>query len=588
VDTDDYQVTEDSKTDSASVDTDDYQVTEDSKTDSASVDTDDYQVTEDSKTDSTETTIMEHSAAAKVDEEAPVVKKKRAPTKPKEVATDNEDIDDAADAKVDEEAPVVKKKRAPAKPKKAITDNEDIDDAADAKVDGEAPVAKKKRAPAKSKKATTDNEDIDDAADAKVDEAAPVAKKKRAPAKSKKATTDNEDIDDAADAKVDKEAPVAKKKRAPAPAKPKKPTTDNEDDGDATETNLPITPPVTPPKKRGRKASTADDADVNGSTPKPKASKKAKITESPEDSAEVTTSQESPSTTKTGTLRKRAAVTKDKAVARGLPTSMKECSEADRMLLHMKDVEAKPWAEIRATWKAMTGQDTASSTLPNRYNRLKVNLMALEEGDVSVTIIPSLALDYSWFLRSTSKTQAQISPLLLSMQPLPPSLSSIIPDSTNTLAHISTPSISPQLLSSLPHPFCPTIFSSPRSHPIPSQLLHLLLPPNLPPHNLPTLSNLLLLHLQAPRLLSAKASIDTEYAEYIAKFASEKWAKVQKAMEAQGTTNKYPSGFLQKEFQKLEAAGATEDNKDGDVEMADGEGSAAEGEKDEDGVKAED
>ncbi len=59
-------------------------------------------------------------------------------------------------------------------------------------------------------------------------------------------------------------------------------------------------------------------------------------------------------------------------------------------------------------------------------------------------------------------------------------------------------------------------------------------------------------------------------------------------MEAQGTTNKYPSGFLQKEFQKLEAAGATEDNKDGDVEMADGEGSAAEGEKDEDGVKAED
>lgn len=55
-------------------------------------------------------------------------------------------------------------------------------------------------------------------------------------------------------------------------------------------------------------------------------------------------------------------------------------------------------------------------------------------------------------------------------------------------------------------------------------------------------------------------------------------------MEAQGTTNKYPSGFLQKEYQKLEAAGATEDDKDGDIEMADGEGSVAEGEE---GMKTE-
>jgi len=455
------------------------------------VDTDGYQVTEDSKTDTTETTIKEHSAAAKVDEEVPVVKKKRAPTKPKEVANDNEDIDGAADAKVDEEAPVVKKKRVPAKPKKAITDNENIDDAADAKVDGEAPVAKK-RAPAKSKKATTDNEDIDDAADAKVDEAAPVAKKKRAPAKSKKATTDNEDIDDAADAKVDKEAPVAKKKRAPAPAKPKKPTTDNEDDGDATETNLPITPPVTPPKKRGRKASTADDADVNGSTPKPKASKKAKITESPEDSAEVTTSQESPSTTKTGTLRKRAAATKEKVVARGLPTSMKECSEADRMLLHMKDVEGKPWAEIRATWKTMTGQETAASTLPNRYNRLKVNLMALEEGDVSATIIPSIPLDYFWFPAQHFQDSGSNSSHLCSQcNPSPPPLVYLASYQTpSTLQH-------PFLL----HPFQHHFFQSNRTHstqtahllhhPTPSQLLHLLLPPiclltNLP-SNLPLL-----------------------------------------------------------------------------------------------------
>lgn len=337
---------------------------------SASSKTDDHQVAEDSKTDTpaTATTIKKPSAAAKVDEEAPVVKK---PTE--------------------------------AQSKKTTADDKAIDDATNAKADAGAPVAKKKRATPKSKKATTDNEDVDEAANVDVDGEAPVVKKKRGPTKAKKATTDNKDIDDAAGAKVDEAAPAAKKKRAATKAKSKKVTTDNEDNGDATEANLPITPPVTPPKKRGRKASTADNADVNGSTPKPKASKKAKITESSEESAEVTTSQESLSTTKTGAARKRAAVTKEKVVARGLPMSMKECSEADRMLLHMKDVDGKPWADIRATWKAMTGQETAASTLPNRYNRLKVNLMALEEGDVSFTIIPSppfiVSCSYTAFFR---------------------------------------------------------------------------------------------------------------------------------------------------------------------------------------------
>lgn len=317
------------------------------------MDTDDHQATEDPKTDMAETIPEKRNAAA----------------------TD------------DGEAPVTKKKRAPAKPKKPTIDKEINGDAPDANVDEEAPMAKQKRTPTKSKKATNDKEVNGDATDANVDEEAPVAKQKRVLTKSKKVTTNNEDNGDVPNAKVNEEAPVAKGKRGAA--KSKKPTTDNEDNGDATDPNLPITPPVTPPKKRGRKASTADDANVNASIPKPKASKKAKITESPGDSAEVTTSQESTSTTKTGTPRKRAPVTKDKAVARGLPTSMKECSEADRMLLHMKDVEGKPWADIRATWKAMTGQDTASSTLPNRYNRLKANLMELKEGDVSATIIPS-------------------------------------------------------------------------------------------------------------------------------------------------------------------------------------------------------
>jgi len=58
-------------------------------------------------------------------------------------------------------------------------------------------------------------------------------------------------------------------------------------------------------------------------------------------------------------------------------------------------------------------------------------------------------------------------------------------------------------------------------------------------------------------------------------------------MEAQGTTDKYPSLFLQKELEKLKSAGTAAD---GDVDMADGDdGSAAEGANEEDEwVKAED
>ena len=200
-------------------------------------------------------------------------------------------------------------------------------------------------------------------------------------------------------AKNDDQSPVAKKKRTATKAK--KEPKDAEDNGDdVAGENLPLTPPVTPPKKgRGRKASNTAGAAVNGSVAKPKVGKKAKATEPAEDSGEGSNSQESPTTTKSGTPRKRAAVTKDKAVARGLPASMEQASDADKMLLHMKDVENKPWAEIRKMWKVMTGQETASSTLPNRYNRLKANLMVLKEGDVSALrtflAFPKLIITFS-------------------------------------------------------------------------------------------------------------------------------------------------------------------------------------------------
>ena len=243
-------------------------------------------------------------------------------------------------------------------------------------------------------------------------------------------------------AKNDDESPVAKKKRTTA--KMKKEAKDAEDNADAAGGNLPLTPPVTPPKKgRGRKASNTANADVKRSVPKPKGGKKIKATESAEDSAEGPNSQESPTTTKLGTPRKRAAVTKDKAVARGLPTSMEQASDADKMLLHMKDVENKPWAEIRKMWKVMTSQETASSTLPNRYNRLKANLMVLKDGDVSVLrTFLAYPLNLSYLILNSILYSNMILHLLLlrtllgftpSFQSFPSSQSAIFPPFFNLL-----------------------------------------------------------------------------------------------------------------------------------------------------------
>lgn len=47
----------------------------------------------------------------------------------------------------------------------------------------------------------------------------------------------------------------------------------------------------------------------------------------------------------------------------------------------MKD-EERDWRSIRGMWKDKTGQDTAPSTLPNRYKRLKDNMVRSKEGEV--------------------------------------------------------------------------------------------------------------------------------------------------------------------------------------------------------------
>lgn len=77
-----------------------------------------------------------------------------------------------------------------------------------------------------------------------------------------------------------------------------------------------------------------------------------------------------------GNARKRNAPAGSIAPPRGIPKSWDEAEEADRLLVTMKE-DGKAWDEIRKMWKEQTGQDTANSTLPNRYARVKVRFLVL-------------------------------------------------------------------------------------------------------------------------------------------------------------------------------------------------------------------
>jgi len=135
--------------------------------------------------------------------------------------------------------------------------------------------------------------------------------------------------------------------------------------------------------KRSRKISTSSDANHNSEDDSDDGTGDA---DSRRDSAKRAfqtsqleqtsfTPQAASTTAMNGTQRRRAPLILTKAAPRGLPASMEAACEADKMLLHMKDFQHKPWTEIRKTWMALTGQETAGGTLPNRYKRLKASLM---------------------------------------------------------------------------------------------------------------------------------------------------------------------------------------------------------------------
>lgn len=170
---------------------------------------------------------------------------------------------------------------------------------------------------ASPKKRTTEGTDIEDES----------PKKKRAGSKAKVAVDKAKVADDTSDDKAETSG-------SPDDTNVKSEVTD--DDG--------IQVPSTPMKGKRNKAVP--------STPKspktPKTPKSNGATKSKNDS----------------TPRRRAASDKvaDKV---SLPTSWAGASEADQELVDMKE-RGESWNDIRKMWREKTGQDTATSTLPNR------------------------------------------------------------------------------------------------------------------------------------------------------------------------------------------------------------------------------
>ena len=142
---------------------------------------------------------------------------------------------------------------------------------------------------------------------------------------------------------VEADEPVTPKKRA---SPKKKNATDvkvKTEDGETDEVTEGLEP-VTP--KKGTRAlakGKANDA-TNGST---------------EASVSPTKGNGAPDGMTThNTPRKRQAPKKETAAPRGIPSSWEKADAADRMMVTMKE-KGEGWNDIRATWKELTGQDTA-------------------------------------------------------------------------------------------------------------------------------------------------------------------------------------------------------------------------------------
>lgn len=55
--------------------------------------------------------------------------------------------------------------------------------------------------------------------------------------------------------------------------------------------------------------------------------------------------------------------------------------------------EGRSWGDINKEWERITGNKPASSTLPNRFNRLKANISTVEDCDIDQMKLSVVAVE---------------------------------------------------------------------------------------------------------------------------------------------------------------------------------------------------
>ncbi|KAI4127510.1 MAG: hypothetical protein LQ338_003168 [Usnochroma carphineum] len=169
----------------------------------------------------------------------------------------------------------------------------------------------------------------------------------------KRATAGNDDEDTS-----------PKKKRAPAKAKAAKPKANAKDEHVKEEEK---TPEPTDSANDGGDSQVAATPSMKGKRAPAGQAAEPKIPRTPKTPKNNKVAKGNATPTSKATPRKRSAADKvaDKV---SIPGTWAEASEADKELVAMKK-QGSSWNEIRAMWLEKTGQDTATSTLPNQEEK---------------------------------------------------------------------------------------------------------------------------------------------------------------------------------------------------------------------------
>lgn len=94
------------------------------------------------------------------------------------------------------------------------------------------------------------------------------------------------------------------------------------------------------------------------------------------------------------------------------PASYEEAGSEDKLIIQMREKDGKGWSDIREEIEKITGAKFGSTTLKNRYARMKANFVVFEKDHVC-------CLDLSWVLcdwQLTSKCNFEQEPILLEIK----------------------------------------------------------------------------------------------------------------------------------------------------------------------------